>query len=143
MSLLSRLIRHEGTVKDKKTGLHIPYKDSEGYLTIGYGALIDQAKGGGLYDEEAEFILNNRIHKARQESIKAFPWFNRISMGRQEVIIELVFNMGLPNLMTFKKMLTAAEEGNWEQAAYELQDSKYAKQVGYRADELADMLVQG
>ena len=141
MNLLDRLKEHEGEVKKK--GLHVPYRDSRGYLTIGYGALIDDEQGGGLYDEEAEFILKNRTDKAIDEAESAFPWFGALTPDRQEVLVELLFNMGLPTLLQFKKFLTAAERGDHQSAADELVDSKWYRQVGRRGETLVNMWRSG
>ena len=47
--------RHEGFVSNA-------YKDSLGYLTIGYGRLIDKSKGGGISETEAEYLLANDVN---------------------------------------------------------------------------------
>jgi len=51
--------------------------------------------------------------------------------------------MGIQKLLKFKKMLAAAEAGDYDKAADEILDSKYAKQVGARATRLAQMMRTG
>jgi lysozyme len=58
----------------------------------------------------------------------------------QEALVNLSFNMGIPRLMQFKKTLALLREGDFESAADELLDSRYAEQVGRRALEIADMI---
>jgi lysozyme len=58
----------------------------------------------------------------------------------QEALVNLAFNMGMPNLMQFRKTLILLRDGAWDRAADELLDSRYATQVGYRAVEVADMI---
>ena len=48
--------KHEGCV------LHC-YEDHLGYMTIGVGRLIDKKKGGGITEDEAEYLLKNDIKR--------------------------------------------------------------------------------
>ena len=40
------------------------YRYTRGYLTIGYGRLIDARRGGGITSQEAEFLLAGDINRA-------------------------------------------------------------------------------
>lgn len=55
----------------------------------------------------------------------------------------MCFNVGVSGLLAFKRMLAACERGDYGRAAEEMLDSKWAKQVGGRADELARMMQEG
>ena len=140
--MIERLKLHEGKVISRN-GLHIPYRDSVGALTIGYGALIDPDHGGGLYEEEAEFLLRNRLLKALDETSNAFSFFEDLSQNRQDVLVEMVFNMGLRRVKGFKKMLQALSEQDYPRAADEMLDSRWARQVKGRANTLAELMQQG
>ena len=59
---------------------------------------------------------------------------------RQGVIQEMCFNLGINRLKSFKKMLLACEMGNYELAAREMLSSLWARQVGKRAETLADFM---
>lgn len=65
------------------------------------------------------------------------------SLARKDALIDMLFNMGLPNFMGFKKMLACIFQRDWDGAAREALDSKWRKQVGYRAGEIAGMLKSG
>jgi lysozyme len=140
MPLIDRLKQNEGT-KRGKNGLHIPYNDSENLLTIGYGILIDP-ESGGLYEEEAEYLLQNRI-KLSLNQAQQFPWFSKLNQVRQEVIVEMVYNLGYPRFNGFKKMIAALESGDFDEAANQGMDSKWAGQVKGRAIRLMDMMRKG
>ena len=58
-------------------------------------------------------------------------------------MINLCFNLGLPRLKKFVKALAAMEAGNYEEAAIEFLDSRWAKQVGSRALEVTHMIRSG
>jgi lysozyme len=73
-----------------------------------------------------------------------FPEFADFSQNRQEVIVELLFNLGRPRFLKFKNMLHAINIDDWDMAASELQDSKWYGQVGKgRGDLLIKMLREG
>ena len=53
----------------------------------------------------------------------------------------MVFQLGIGRFSGFKKMIKYAIAGNWKEAARELMDSKYARQVPKRAEENRDLLL--
>ena len=134
MNLINTLKRHEGSVLNEK-GLHVPYVDSVGVTTIAYGFNLSQ----GIPEHIAEQLLDYSIEIAKTDLTKVFPDLS-FSQGRKEALTNLMFNIGLPRFKTFKKMIAAVNKRDWTEAAVQLLDSKYAKQVGYRAEELAEML---
>lgn len=136
--LTEQLRRHEGAVK--KNDYHFPYKCPADKLTIGYGRNIEER---GISEDEAEYLLNNDIKLSEGELSKAFPWFSNLTPVRQAVLINMHFNMGLTRLKGFIKALPAIERGDYKTAAAEMLDSKWARQVGKRADELAKQMETG
>ena len=56
------------------------------------------------------------------------------------VIVEMVFNPGRARLLGFVKMLTALERGDYSTAADEMLDSRWHRQVGKRAEEMAERM---
>lgn len=117
-----------------------PYRCSSGKLTIGYGHNLD-ARGISL--EVAELLLRQDMQIAYKQVKNTFAWWPKLTDARFFVLVDLVYNMGLGALASFKKMLAALEEGDYETAAQELLDSRYARQVGQRAHENAAMLKSG
>jgi len=113
------------------------YKDHLGYVTVGIGRCIEEGVGIGLSLEEAEYLLMNDVRRCIGELGKALPWASSLDNQRKEVLVELAFQMGLPNLMKFKRMLAAMKDGEFEKAAAELLDSKYAGQTPARAERYA------
>ena len=116
----------------------MPYKCPVGEDTIGYGHLIKN----GITQAGAEVLLDEDL-KAAERSANGLPWFSKLNGPRQAVIIDMIFNIGIAGLYGFKKMRAAIERGDFETAAKELLDSKYARQVAYRARQNAEMLQTG
>ena len=134
MTLLVQMLkRHEGWSR-------WPYKDTVDKLTIGYGRNLDDV---GLTKEESEYLLKNDVIRATHACQDWFSWFRTLGQPRKDVIINMVFNMGIGAVRQFKKMIKAIEAEDWELASAEMLDSKWATQVGVRAVELSDMMRSG
>jgi len=116
-----------------------PYTDTEGHLTIGFGHNLDN----GITIKQAYALLADDIDTAKKELDRYLPGWMGHDDARQNVLIEMVFNMGMPRLSGFKKMLAALDSRDYAQAAKEMEDSKWAKQVGARAQTLAKQMREG
>ena len=110
-----------------------PYRCTAGKLSIGYGRNLDDV---GITQLEAEYLLMNDLQRAENDA-KKLPGFDNCSQVRRDVLIEMVFNIGLPRVLGFRKMLAALSNGDYAEAARQMLDSKWHKDVGNRADRLA------
>jgi lysozyme len=128
--LRETIIRHEGTRLDM-------YQDTLGIWTVGVGHNIQEK---GISQAVMELMLEEDLAEAVSELKRSVSFFSKMPEQVQEALVNLAFNMGIPRLMQFKKTLAYLRDGNFEAAADELLDSRYAEQVGRRADEGADMI---
>ena len=131
--LIEQLRLHEGVE-------HKVYKDTEGIETIGVGRNL---RDRGLSDDEIDYLLANDIAICEQDLDKALPWWRGLDDVRQRVLCDLIFNLGLPRLLGFKKTLEHIKNEAWHDASIEMLDSKCARQVGKRADRLSEMIRTG
>ena len=136
MDLKSQLLREEGSES-------CAYQDSLGYWTIGVGRLIDSRKGGGLSNDEIDFLLENDIKAKTREVLLALPWMPRLSEPRQAVLIGMAFQMGIGGLLKFKRMLGSIEDGQYVEAAEEMVKSRWAMQTPKRAYRMAQQMETG
>ena len=142
MSKLTEMLRrHEGEVKNS-AGRHIVYDCPAGHATIGIGRNVSES-GLGLSDIEVEFMLEEDIARCAEELGREFNWFSGLDEARRDAMIDLVFNMGLTRLNGFKKALAAMADANYDLAAAEFMDSKWASQVKDRAIEICAMIKTG
>lgn len=118
------------------------YSDSMGYLTIGVGRLIDERRGGGLSEDEIDYLLTNDIRKA-EATARSYPWFESLSWERQAVIVMMIFQLGAGGLNEFKKMRAALERNDYETAAVEMLDSAWNTQTPARARRMANIMKTG
>jgi lysozyme len=116
-----------------------PYLCSAGATTIGYGRNLD---ANPLTEEEAAYLLANDLEKVRKELNGKVQLMGHCC-ARQGVIVNMAFNMGIPRLMKFKNMLAAFKVKDYETAAKEMLDSRWANQVKGRALALANQMLTG
>jgi lysozyme len=131
-SLIATLKRDEGFRQ-------FPYRDTENILTIGYGRNLEHV---GISEPEAEQLLLNNI----QTAIDTMPHrdvFDEMNQARQDVLINMCFNMGPNRLKGFRRMWIALSAGLWDSAANEMLDSKWSRQVGERSKRLAKVMRKG
>ena len=119
------------------------YEDSLGYLTIGYGRLIDRAKHGGISEAEAEYLLQNDVSIVLSALHRNITFFDSLCVPRQAVLVNMAFQMGIAGLLKFKKTLTLIEMGDYDGAADGMLKSLWAKQTPNRAAEMAEQMRTG
>lgn len=117
-----------------------PYLDTVGKTTIGVGRNLTD---NGITAAEARVLLQNDLFRVANELDRVAPWWREMSQVRQNALVNMAFNLGLPRLLTFKKMMVALENGNFETAWAEAMGSKWAAQVGERANRIADCFIKG
>lgn len=141
-NLLAELRRDEGVIPYE-------YKDTLGYSTIGVGRMIDKRRNGGLASDEIDYLLANDIRRSMAELDSHLPWWRDLSEARQRVLVNMCFNMGIGSeamgsgLLGFKNTLRMVQTGDYAGAASGMLNSKWARQVGQRAQRLTNMMREG
>lgn len=126
------LRRHEG-VRSR------PYRDTEGYLTIGVGHNLDAE---GICAEAIDAQLAYDIQKKAIEPLdRELPWWKEQPESVQRALINLCFNLGISGLLKFTQTLPLIEKGHYRKAAAQLLTNKrYVSQVRGRALEVASWI---
>ena len=152
----AQLKRHEGEKRDK-VGRHEAYICPAGRLTIGWGHNLEASPipndwfsdgekahaGSVITNTTAEKLLRDDVAVcARQLDSYMYTW-RTMKPARQAVLLNMCFNMGWGGLKEFKKMLDAVKRRSWREAAAEMQDSRWARQVKGRAKELSLQMLLG
>ncbi len=115
------------------------YRCTAGATTIGYGRNLDQ---NPLTPEEAEHLLKNDLKIVLKQAVR-LPYYHRLPPVRRGVILNMIYNIGISRFNKFVKMNDALCNNNYELAADEMLDSKWATQVGERAQRLAKQMRLG
>ncbi|MBQ4836320.1 MULTISPECIES: glycoside hydrolase family protein [Pseudoalteromonas] len=132
MNTVEQIKKHEGYRR-------FPYYCTGGKLTIGYGRNLDNK---GVDKDEAEYLLAQDIQNALA-GVKRRIDISHCNEARVAVLTNMALNIGLQGLMGFKKMLAHVQQGEFEDAAVEMLDSRWASQVPSRAQELAQQMLSG
>lgn len=117
-----------------------PYTDTAGKLTIGYGRNLADV---GISTLEAEVLLDHDLADAEIACRKTFDWFALLNDARQCVVVEMVFNLGLQRFQGFGQTIAAIKQGDYPQASRQMLASRWAAQVGARAERLAEVMRVG
>ena len=128
--LLESIKHHEGFVE------HV-YDDSLGIPTIGYGFAI---KDLILQEDLCDEILLRKLRILGRSVMGKFPFFDSLPSDCKDVLMEMCYQLGVTGVSKFKKALKAMEDGDWEKAADEMLDSKWAKQTPNRAKEMSNII---
>jgi lysozyme len=131
--LKGQLKRHEG-LRLK------PYLCTAGKLTIGYGRNLDDK---GINENEADILLDNDMNDALNEAQQVIHNFEDLSVLRQVVIVNMIFNLGVNKYKAFKNTIEAINSNDFRKAANEMRDSNWYRQVGKRAEELCELMANG
>jgi lysozyme len=132
----NQLIRHEALKLSA-------YQDSEGYWTIGVGHLIDSRRGGKISVDTANYILDEDIAEKTADLNNHLTWWKDLDPVRQQVLLNMCFNLGIYGLLKFENTLGHIRRGEYKEASEAMLQSKWASQVGNRAVELSQMMETG
>lgn len=133
MSVTNLIKQHEG-LRLKA------YSCPAGKITVGYGRNLEDK---GLSEVEADYLLINDISEIEASLSSRLYWFMKLGAVRRAVLIDMAYNLGINGLLSFKRTLAHIEKGDYEAAAIEMLDSRWADQVGQRADRLSEMMLTG
>ena len=151
---MEKLISHEGL------RLQV-YEDSLGIATIGIGRNLEDrgitpeelewmdipnmaiVHTMGITEADAMYLAQNDVQIVEEELLRSHPCVENLDAVRQLVLVDMAFNMCVPRLGNFKKMWAAIHENNFEEAAKEMLDSRWANQVKSRATKLAHAMHTG
>lgn len=122
------------------------YTDTVGKITAGVGRNLSDVP---FSEDEIDLMLNNDIEKVELALDANLPWWRNLDPVRQRVVLNMGFNIGVGDakagtgLMGFKNTLRSIQNGDYLSAASGMLQSKWAAQVGARAQRLAQMMKTG
>jgi len=138
LNLIKRIKKNEGFSS-------APYKDQLGFLTIGYGHLI-------LPNEK--YLAENKISKHKLERIfiqdfksatkdyRKYLKKNTSNRKDEELLIEMVFQMGLKRVLKFRNLLDNMRKKNKHLVCFEMMNSLWYKQTPKRVKALIKIFLK-
>ena len=123
------------------------YDDHLGYKTFGIGHLVKTTDeeyglpcGAPVSEKRVNSVFDKDVETYIDESKKVFGNLEDMPQEAQQVLVNMCFNMGAPRLSQFKKFIKAIHDEDWKTASVEMLDSRWASQVGIRANRLSDRI---
>lgn len=131
MNLIEKIKEHEGFSSTV-------YKCPNGYDTVGYGQRVKYLK---VTEEQAEQWLVDEVKDLQRRISATFDWWEESPEDVRNVVVSMVYQMGLNAFSKFKKTIYLLETEQYKEASEEMLDSKWArKDSPNRAKELSDIL---
>ena len=121
------------------------YLDHLGYPTFGVGHLVletdpeyGQEVGTPISEERTKegFEKDHETAISECELLYEDGVFGDLPDEVQQILVNMMFNMGRTRLSKFKNFNAAIHDHNWEKAAVEGRDSLWYRQVTNRAERL-------
>ena len=123
------------------------YHDHLGYPTFGIGHLILESDkefgeplGTPISEERVVECFERDVEAVLEDCEKLYKDFDELPEEAQQIIANMMFNMGLTRLSKFKKMKEAVDNRDWKEAAVQGRDSRWYNQVTNRAERLMQRL---
>ena len=125
------------------------YLDHLGYPTFGIVHLVletdnehEQKVDTPVSEERIKECFEKDIQNVIDDLDRNMEWWKDLPEDLQRVMANMCFNLGITRLLKFKKFLAAMEDKEWDKAAVEMMDSRWATQVGARATRLKDRVLK-
>ena len=123
------------------------YTDHLGYPTFGIGHLIiesdpenGQAVGTPVSNDRVDAAFDGDVEVVLSECKVLYPDFEDLPEEAQQIIANMMFNLGRPRLSKFRGMKAGVDSKDWNLAAEEMVDSRWYAQVGRRAERLVERM---
>ena len=136
-----------------------PLEPAAGRLTLGKGEAVDEGRHLSGQRRDSRHVAmpdgteriapegkhqRHRLGKVVAALESRLPFWPRLTDDRRRVLANMGYQLGVGGLMGFKRMLAALERGDYEAAAREMLDSKWAKRdTPARAGRLAERMRRG
>jgi lysozyme len=122
--------------------------------TKALGITVASCVANGINQKQSRALFANDMARCEADLDRALPWWRTLTDARQRVLLNMCFNMGIgrraspgkpaKGLLSFEGgTLRAVREGRYADAVKGMLASKWAGQVGARADRLAAMMRAG
>ena len=131
------------------------YFCTRGFPTVGYGynltanvlklseLELQEARHKGVSERKAFLWLNRTIEGIEQQLNDKIDFFKKLDESRQDVLIAMAYQQGVDGVMKYKNTLLAMRHGDYELAAINMLNSKWARQTPARAKRLAEQMKNG
>ena len=125
------------------------YNDHLGLATFGIGHLVipddeeyGKPLGTRISEERVRECFDRDVQSVLRDCKLLYKDFDELPEEVQQIVANMMFNMGYGRLSKFKGMKAGVDAKDWNKAADEMVDSRWYKQVTNRAQRLVDRMRQ-
>ncbi len=129
--LKDQLVKHEG--KEKYL-----YQCTAKKQTIGIGHNIEE---NGISDAVIDLIYQEDIQEVFGDLRVLFPSFDHLPERIKLVLGDMRFQLGYHRFRSFKKMIKAVHNRDWDEMIVEMKDSDWYRKVPNRPDNLIELIL--
>ena len=123
------------------------YNDHLGFATFGIGHLVTESDPEHG-QEIGTPVSESRVIEAFEQDVQTvlsdcailYPDFDELPEEVQQIVANMMFNLGRPRLSKFAGMKRGVDSQDWDAAADEMVDSRWYRQVGARAERLVERM---
>ena len=123
------------------------YNDHLGFATFGIGHLVTESDPENG-QEIGTPVSESRVIEAFEQDVQTvlsdcailYPDFDELPEEVQQIIANMMFNLGRPRLSAFKGMKAGVDARDWNEAADQMVDSRWYRQVVARAERLVERM---
>ena len=123
------------------------YLDHLGYPTFGIGHLVvpndkeyREDVGTRVSEERVRECFDKDVESVLRDCTLLYKDFDELPEEVQQIVANMMFNMGYTRLSKFKGMKRGVDARDWNKAADEMVDSRWYKQVTNRANRLVERM---
>ena len=123
------------------------YLDHLGYPTFGIGHLIKESDpehgqdvGTAVTSDRVAEAFESDLEGVLSDCRKLYPNIDDLPEEAQQIIANMMFNLGYPRLSKFKNMKRCVDDRDWVGAGDEMMDSRWYNQVSHRAGRLVNRM---
>lgn len=146
MDIKTRLMEYEGSKAYQtklgyfRNGKYHVYKDTVNVATIGFGHKVLPGENftNGITELEASTLLDKDISIARSQLVKLN--LSHLPSDWNDLLVIMLFQLGLTGTMRFKKMIAALQVNNYPEAIKQMRDSLWYKQTPNRVNQMINQL---
>ena len=126
---------------------HEIYLDHLGYPTFGIGHLVTESDpehgqevGTSVSEDRVVEAFESDLESVLSDCNRLYPDFESLPEEAQQIIANMMFNLGYPRLSKFRNMKACVDQKDWMGAGDEMMDSRWYNQVPNRAGRLVNRM---
>ena len=135
------------TLKIDEGCVNSVYLDHLNLKTVGIGHLLtewdeeyDKPVGTPVSEERVNELFDKDVQITIEECEQLFGNFQDLPEEVQQILANMMFNLGRPRLSKFRRLCKAVAERDWQECAAQMHDSKWRTQVPKRAERLIERM---